>query len=61
MLNLIVGVDGNVHAIRVVRALGLGLDDSARSMVQTWRFDPATRNGKPVAVEMNVEVAFNLY
>ena len=61
VLNLIVGVDGNVHAIRVVRALGLGLDDSARSMVQTWRFDPATRNGKPVAVEMNVEVAFNLY
>ncbi len=61
VLNVVVGQDGNVHSVRVVRPLGLGLDDSARSMIQTWRFHPATRDGKPVAVEMNIEVAFNLY
>ena len=60
-MNLIVGNDGTVHHIRLVRPLGLGLDESARSMIQTWRFQPATRDGQPVAVEMNVEVAFNLY
>ena len=61
LVDLIVGTDGAAHRIRLVRPLGLGLDESARSMIQTWRFQPATKNGQPVAVEMNVEVAFNLY
>lgn len=61
LVDLIVGTDGAAHRIRLVRPLGLGLDESARSMIQTWRFEPATKNGQPVAVEMNVEVAFNLY
>jgi TonB family protein len=61
VLNVIVGIDGNLHSIQVVRPLGLGLDDAARSMLETWRFKPAMREGKPVAVEMNIEVAFNLY
>ena len=37
--------DGSIHRIRLVRPLGLGLDETARSMILTWRFDPATRNG----------------
>ena len=61
VLDVIVGKDGAIHRIRLVRPLGLGLDESARSTIQTWRFQPATRNGQPVAVEMNIEVAFNLY
>jgi TonB family protein len=61
VVNLVVGKDGAVHKMRLARPLGLGLDESARSMIQTWRFQPGTRNGEPVAVEMNVEVAFNLY
>jgi TonB family protein len=61
VVNLILGNDGTVRQTRLVRPLGLGLDESAQSMIQTWRFQPATRNGQPVAVEMNVEVAFNLY
>lgn len=61
VVDVIVGSDGAVHKVRLVRPLGLGLDESAQSTIQTWRFQPATRNGQPVAVEMNVEVAFNLY
>jgi TonB family protein len=61
VLNVVIGKDGNVHSVRVIRPLGLGLDDSARSMVQTWRFHPALRDGQPVAVEVNIEVSFNLY
>jgi len=61
VVNLIVGKDGTVHNVRLLRALGLGLDESAQSMIQTWHFQPATRDGQPVAVEMNVEVSFNLY
>jgi TonB family protein len=61
VVDVIVGSDGAVHKVRLLRPLGLGLDESAQSTIQTWRFQPATRNGQPVAVEMNVEVAFNLY
>lgn len=61
VVNVIVGTDGNVHHVRLLRPLGMGLDENAQSTVQTWRFQPAIRNGQPVAVEMNIEIAFNLY
>ncbi|MGZ4841448.1 MAG: energy transducer TonB [Candidatus Angelobacter sp.] len=59
--NVIVGTDGKVQRFRLVRPLGMGLDENAQSTIQTWRFQPATRNGQPVAVEMNIEMAFNLF
>jgi TonB family protein len=61
VVNVIVGADGNVHHVRLLRPLGMGLDENAQSTVQTWRFQPATRNGQPVAVEMNIEIAFDLF
>jgi TonB family protein len=61
ILNVVLGNDGVVQQVRVVRPLGLGLDESAQSTVKTWRFFPATKDGQPVAVELNVEVAFHLY
>ncbi len=61
VLNIIVGVDGRVHSPRVVRSLGMGLDEKALEGVKTWKFDPSKKDGRPVAVEMNIEVAFNLY
>jgi protein TonB len=61
VLNIIVGVDGRVHNQRVVRSLGMGLDEKALEGVKAWKFDPSKKDGRPVAVEMNIEVAFNLY
>ncbi|HZU30538.1 MAG TPA: energy transducer TonB [Candidatus Angelobacter sp.] len=61
VLSIIVGTDGRVHNPRVVRALGMGLDEKAVEGVKTWKFDPSKKDGRPVAVEMNIEVAFNLY
>jgi periplasmic protein TonB len=61
VLNIIVGVDGRVHNQRVIRSLGMGLDEKALEGVKTWKFDPSKKDGRPVAVEMNIEVAFNLY
>jgi protein TonB len=61
VLNIIVGTDGRVHNPRVVRALGMGLDEKAIEGVKTWKFDPSKKDGRNVAVEMNIEVAFNLY
>jgi protein TonB len=61
VLNIIVGTDGRVHNPRVVRSLGMGLDEKAVEGVKTWKFDPSKKDGRAVAVEMNIEVAFNLY
>lgn len=61
LLSLIVGADGKPHDVRVERALGLGLDEKAVECVKKWKFDPARKDGEPVAVEIHVEVSFHLY
>ncbi len=61
VLLLIVGQDGRPHDIHVARALGLGLDEKAIEAVRQWKFEPARKNGQPVAVQINVEVDFRLY
>lgn len=61
VLWLIVGNDGKPRDIRVARTLGLGLDEKAIEAVRNWKFEPAMKDGKPVAVQINVEVSFRLY
>jgi TonB family protein len=61
VLWLVVGPDGRPRDIRVARTLGLGLDEKAIEAVKTWKFEPAMKDGKPVAVQINVEVEFRLY
>jgi TonB family protein len=61
VLWLVVGPDGRPRDIRVSRTLGLGLDEKAIEAVKTWKFEPAMKDGKPVAVQINVEVDFRLY
>jgi len=61
VLQLVVGSDGNPRDIRVVRTLGLGLDEKAIEAVRRWRFEPAKKDGKPVAALVSVEVDFHLY
>jgi TonB family protein len=50
-----------VHDVKVSRSLGLGLDEKAMEAVKVWKFDPARKNGQPVAVEMTIEVNFHMY
>ncbi len=61
VLWLVVGPDGRPRDLRVLRSLGLGLDEKAMDAVRQWRFEPARKNGTPVAVRVNVEVDFKLY
>jgi protein TonB len=61
VLWLIVGPDGHPRDVRIARSLGMGLDEKAIEAVKKWKFEPATKDGRPVAVEMNVEVGFHLY
>lgn len=61
VLWLIVGPDGNPRDVKVARSLGMGLDQKAVEAVRHWKFEPAMKDGKPVAVQINVEVNFRLY
>jgi periplasmic protein TonB len=46
--------------IRVIRPLGLGLDQKAIEAVEKWKFSPGKKDGKPVAVQAQIEVNFRL-
>ena len=52
---------GSVADVQVVRPLDKGLDESAMQTLRTWKFKPATKDGKPVPVKVMVEVSFRLY
>ena len=52
---------GHPQHVRVLRGIGLGLDEKAVEAVRQYRFKPARLNGQPVTVEMDVEVTFNIY
>jgi TonB family protein len=61
VLWIIVDASGAVTDCRVVKPLGLGLDEKAVETVRTWKFKPAQRNGMPVPVRVMVEVSFRLF
>jgi len=58
VLAIIVGADGLVHSVKVVRSVSRDLDSNAVAAVKKWKFKPAQKNGKAVAVEVDVEVSF---
>jgi len=60
VLSAIVRKDGSLEVKKVVRGLGLGLDEEAIKALKKWRFRPGMRNGKPVDVALNIEVTFSL-
>jgi TonB family protein len=61
VLYVVVGPDGKTRDVRIQRSLGLGLDEKAIEAVSHWRFDPALKDGHPVAVAVSIEVTFRLY
>ena len=61
ILWLIVDDQGHPRDIRVVRGLGFGLDAKAIEAVKQWRFQPSMKDGRPVSVQISVEVGFRLY
>ncbi|MBI1896622.1 MAG: TonB family protein [Acidobacteria bacterium] len=60
MLSIVIDENGRTSNIKIIRPLGLGLDEKAIEAVQRWRFRPSLKDGRPVAVMANVEVNFRL-
>jgi periplasmic protein TonB len=62
LISLIVDAQGNPQNPRVIRALGMGLDEKALEAVRKYKFKPAMKDGKiPVPVMITIEVNFRLY
>jgi len=60
LLQVTVDENGVPQDIKVIRPLGMGLDQNAVDAVQKWRFKPMLLNGKPVSVSANIEINFRL-
>jgi TonB family protein len=61
LIHLVVDRNGKATRLSIERGIGLGLDERALAAVRDYVFSPATQNGKPVTVEINMEVNFQIY
>jgi periplasmic protein TonB len=52
---------GNPSHVRIARGVGMGLDEKAVEAVRQYKFKPATQNGKPVKVDLYVDVNFQIF
>jgi TonB family protein len=59
-LTIVVGTDQRAHDIKITKSLDPGLDRNAIESIMTWRFQPGTKNGKPVAVQARIDVNYHL-
>jgi protein TonB len=60
VLSVIVDTEGKAREIKVIRSLGMGLDDKAVEAVAKWKFRPGMKAGVAVNVRAQIEVNFRL-
>jgi protein TonB len=62
LMNVVVVADGSVGDVSVIESLdsAYGLDANAVTAMKQWQFAPGTKDGKPVAVRIVVEMNFAL-
>lgn len=55
--------DGTVGEVEVLRCTrpGVGFEEAAVAAVQTWKYEPAKQNGKPVEVFFTIKVDFTIH
>jgi TonB family protein len=60
VVSLTVSADGSPQDVKVVKSLGKGLDEKAIDTIKTWKFQPGTKDGVPLATQIQIEVTFRL-
>jgi TonB family protein len=61
LYHAVIDADGKPQEIVVSRPIGFGLDESAADSIRKASFQPATKDGKPVPVVLDVVVQFRIY
>src|SRR5437879_3917619 len=61
LLRATVGSDGAVYDVEVEHRLEGGLDEKSVEALRRWRFEPARKDGRPVASEVPVEMTFRIH
>ena len=61
LVHLIVDATGRPTQVKVIRPVGMGLDEKAREAVAQYKFRPARKGGQAVPVELNVAVNFQIF
>jgi TonB family protein len=56
-----VATDGGVDNIRMLKATAAGFAEEADYALQDWRFEPAKKNGQPVAVKARLPFTFRTH
>lgn len=60
VVELVVSEDGTVAIADVVDSVHAELDKAALASVKTWKFDPATQDGKAIKQVVRVPITFDL-
>jgi len=61
LYRVVIGTDGNVGQVAVERPIGFGLDENAVAAIRKATFQPAMKDGKPVAETLDLAVLFRIY
>jgi TonB family protein len=61
LYHTVVDVNGKAQEIAVGRPIGFGLDENAVEAIRKASFQPAMKNGKPVAVLLDLVVQFRIF
>lgn len=61
LYHVVIGSDGKPGEIAVARPIGFGLDENAADAIRKASFEPAVKDGKPVAVLLDLVVQFRIY
>ena len=54
------GTDGKLTQVSLLTKAGAALSDAVLQDTNAWEFKPATRDGRPVGVEVVIEIPFNV-
>jgi periplasmic protein TonB len=59
-VSAIVETSGKLSNVRILKPLGLGLDQHVLEAVWQWRFKPAVKDGQAVRVVAQIAIKFRL-
>lgn len=58
ILEAVIDEKGCVESVTIIQKVNPTLDQLAKQMVNSWRFKPAMKDGKPVRVKVRIPVEF---